>query len=131
MVKPYKKFRGRIIPSEHTQQALLISWADLVKGQYPELQLLFAIPNGGARSARAGAMLKREGVKAGVPDLCLPVARRIWHSLYIELKAGDGRLSEKQKDWVEALSQQGNLVAVAYSFEEAKGILVDYLEGRL
>ncbi len=76
-------------------------------------------------------MLKREGVKAGVPDLCLPVARRIWHSLYIELKAGDGRLSEKQKDWVEALSQQGNLVAVAYSFEEAKGILVDYLEGRL
>ena len=130
MVKAYKKFRDRVIPSEHTQQALLIQWADLVVNQYPELKLLFAIPNGGARSARAGAALKREGVKAGVPDLCLPVARRIWHALYLELKAGDGRLSDKQKEWIEDLDNQGNCVAVAYSFEEAKGIIVDYLEGR-
>lgn len=130
MVKAYKKFRDRVIPSEHTQQALLIQWADLVVNQYPELKLLFAIPNGGARSARAGAMLKREGVKAGVPDLCLPVARRIWHALYLELKAGDGRLSDKQKQWVEDLHNQGNCVAVAYSFDEAKGIIIDYLEGR-
>lgn len=130
-MKAYKKHGTRIIPSEHTQQTLLIQWADLVTGQYPELRLLFAIPNGGARSARAGAALKREGVKAGVPDLCLPVARRIWHALYMELKAGDGRLSDRQKQWIDDLHNEGNLVAVAYSFEEAKGILIDYLEERL
>lgn len=93
--------------------------------------MLYAVPNGGYRSARTAVALKREGMKSGVPDLVLPVARRHWHSLYLELKAGSGSLSENQKRWMEMLSEQGNLVAVAYSFEEAKGILIDYLEGRL
>jgi hypothetical protein len=131
LVKAYKKHNNRIIPSEHTQQSLLIEWSQLVEKQYPELRLLYAVPNGGLRSARTAAALKREGMKAGVPDLVLPVARRHWHSLYLELKAGSGRLSENQKRWIDLLSEQGNLAAVAYSFEEAKGILVDYLEGRL
>lgn len=130
-MKNFKIHKNRLIPSEHLEQTTLIKWAQLVEGQYPELRLLYAVPNGGARSARTAMALKREGMKSGVPDLVLPVARRHWHSLYLELKAGSGSLSANQKRWVEMLSEQGNLVAVAYSFEEAKGILIDYLEGRL
>lgn len=130
-MKAFKLHKNRLIPSEHAQQSTLIQWAQLVEKQYPELRLLYAVPNGGYRSARTAIAMKREGMKSGVPDLVLPVARRIWHSLYLELKAGSGSLSENQKRWIEMLSEQGNLVAVAYSFEEAKGILIDYLEGRL
>jgi len=130
-MKAFKVYKKRLIPSEHAQQSTLIQWAQLVEKQYPELRLLYAVPNGGYRSARTAIAMKREGMKSGVPDLVLPVARRHWHSLYLELKAGSGSLSENQKRWMEMLTEQSNLVAVAYSFEEAKGILIDYLEGRL
>mgnify|MGYP004433785991 CR=1 FL=1 len=40
------------------------------------------------RDARTAANLKRQGVKAGVPDLHLPVARGGYNGLYIELKVG-------------------------------------------
>src|SRR5262245_57218105 len=49
-------------------------------------RLCFAIPNGGARDVITAGRLKAEGVKAGVPDVCCPVARWRWHSLYLEFK---------------------------------------------
>ena len=36
---------------------------------------MFRIPNGGSRHPAEAARLKAQGVKAGVPDLCIPVAR--------------------------------------------------------
>ena len=61
-------------PESQEQQALF-SWAEYAKGLHPELGLLYHIPNGGKRDKLEAARLKLEGVKAGVPDLCLPVAR--------------------------------------------------------
>lgn len=49
--------------SEHDQQVAVVEWYDL--NGIP----VFAIPNGGIRHKRTAAMLKAEGVKAGVPDL--------------------------------------------------------------
>ena len=50
---------------EHREQAALFEWARYAGGRYPELALLFAVPNGGRRDAVTGARLKSEGVKAG------------------------------------------------------------------
>ena len=36
--------------------------------------LLYAVPNGGYRNAREAARFKAEGVRSGVPDLCLAVS---------------------------------------------------------
>jgi hypothetical protein len=73
-------------PSESAIQQALIEWVHWQRRTTPALGLLFAIPNGGARSLRTASRLKAEGVVPGIPDLCLPVARRGFHGLWIELK---------------------------------------------
>ncbi len=121
---------GRTIPSEHAEQAALIQWAEMAQGHRPELGLLYAIPNGGQRSLRVAISLKAEGLKAGVPDLCLPVARSGYHGLYLEMKAQDGRLSLNQRRWRDLLIAQGYGVAVTHGFDAARETLEDYLDDK-
>jgi hypothetical protein len=121
---------NRLIPSEHAEQSALIEWTALAQGNIPELGLLFAIPNGGRRHPAVAMAMKREGVKRGVPDLMLPVARCGLHGLFLEMKAADGRLSPEQKRWRDMLIAQGYGVAVAFSFEDAKTVLEDYLSDK-
>ena len=89
--------------------------------------LVFAIPNGGKRNAAEAAHLKRQGVKAGVPDLCLAVPRGAYHGLYIKLKVGTNKPTENQLAWLKLLKQHGYAVAVCYSAEEAKDVIDKYL----
>ena len=67
--------------SEHAEQVALFKWAEFAAARWPELTLMHAIPNGGHRNKITAARLKAEGVRAGVPDICLPVARGGWHGL--------------------------------------------------
>ena len=83
--------------TEHDEQAALFQWAELMAAQIPELRLMFAIPNGGHRHIGVARKLKAEGVKPGVPDIFLPVARNKFHGLFIEMKFGRGRLTKEQK----------------------------------
>lgn len=81
------------VPTEAQEQITLFSWAAVQA--IPELALLYHIPNGGSRHKAEAARLRAEGVRSGVPDLCLPVPRGGCHGLYIELKRlRGGRLSE-------------------------------------
>jgi len=116
---------------EHTEQCALFRWAEYQSHSYamPELALMFAIPNGGLRSKATAAKLKAEGVKAGVPDLCLPVARGEYHGLWIELKAGRNKPTPAQGAWHGHLSAQGYRVAVCYSWEAARDVIEEYLRG--
>lgn len=114
--------------SEADEQIALINWTNLYVNAYPELALLYHIPNGGWRHKATGVMLKRLGAKAGVLDLHLPVPRCRWHSLYIEMKFGDNKTSPAQKQWIAALREQGHRVEVCYSAEAAEQILMEYLD---
>ena len=115
---------------EDAEQATLLSWAAMQSGKYPELTLLFHIPNGGHRNAAEAARFKAEGVKAGVPDLFLPVARSGKHGLWIEMKRREGgRVSEHQSEWINNLREQGYAVEVCYGWEEASKVLLSYLGG--
>ena len=91
----------RTVPHEAGEQAALFAWARLAEKQHPELALLFHVPNGGRRDVIEAAHLKAQGVRAGVPDLCLPVARGGYHGLYIELKAARGRVQDTQREWID------------------------------
>ena len=103
--------------SEHQEQVALFEWAELQKCTMPELGLLFAIPNGGQRDAKTGAKMKREGVKRGVPDICLPVARGGFNGMFLEMKFGKNRLTKTQDEWITNLFDAGYFVAVAYGLK--------------
>lgn len=115
-------------PAEHVEAVMLMRAVTGAESDWPELRLLYAVPNGGLRSKRIAAQLKAEGVKAGVPDYCLPVPRGNYAGLYLELKRLEGgRVSPEQKDWLAALSEQGYATAIAHGWEEAFAVLRDYL----
>lgn len=118
--------------SEAQEQSRLIAWANEVSrlGVYPELARLYAIPNGGRRDKAEAAHLKRQGVKSGVPDLHLPVARGNYHGLYIEMKVGKNKPTKNQKEWINALKASGYAVEVCYSAAAARQIIVEYLQLR-
>jgi hypothetical protein len=113
--------------SEHTEQAALFEWAAWHQSKAAALNMLYAVPNGGKRDKRTAAMLKAEGVKAGVPDVFLPVARQGYHGFYIEMKVGRNKTSDEQKAWLAALEAEGYYTAVAYDWTAAARALVEYL----
>lgn len=113
--------------SEHEHQKTLFKWAGLNAKSHPELSLMFAIPNGGQRHMLVAAKLKAEGVKAGVPDICLPVPNEKYHSLYIELKAEKGRTSKIQDEWLSALQEQGHKAVVCHGWDAARQAIESYL----
>lgn len=117
-------------PTESVEQQCLFRWIAYQRALRPELDLLYHIPNGGKRGKAEAARFKTEGVKPGIPDLHLPVARHGHHSLYIEIKRRDGgRVSQAQRERITLLEAQGNRVEVCRGWEEAAEVLVDYLEG--
>lgn len=111
--------------SEHDEQVALFAAVKLWK--IPELQWLFAIPNGGARHPAVGRRMKDEGVRAGVWDIMLPVAKQGYHGLFLEMKYGDNKLSPKQEEFGEFVQLQGYCIRVAYSWEQALEILKEYI----
>lgn len=113
--------------SEATEQINLIRWCELQKCKYPELGLIFAIPNGGSRHKLEAANLKRQGVKAGVPDLFLPAAKGGFNGLFIELKYGKNKATDKQKEWINELGFQGYYAKICVGFEEAKNTILEYI----
>lgn len=117
--------------SEDVIQAQVITWAKSQAKVYPELTRLFHVPNGGQCHATVAAKLQGQGVKPGVPDLCLPVPRFGCHGLWIEMKSQDGRVSAPQKDWIAFLRSAGYRVEVCRSFDEARSVLLGYLDPKV
>ena len=112
---------------ESGQQEALFEWAGYQLGRMPELEYMHHVPNGGKRDAATATALKRQGVKAGVPDIVLPAVRAEYHGLYIELKAGKNTATNNQKRWLEFLRQQGYFTAVCYGWKIAAELIETYL----
>lgn len=100
------------IPTEHEEQRQFVQW---FRKSWPDVRI-FAIPNGGARSAATAGRLKAEGVMSGVPDMFVPA----W-SLWIEMKrTKGGSVSAEQKDWLQYLEGIGHKTIVCRGCEDAK-----------
>lgn len=116
------------------QNALLQAIAYNIYPQHPEAELIYHIPNGGARgrtraeAQRAGAQMTALGVKKGMPDLCLPVGRHGFRALYIELKnpKDSGHLSLEQLDRIMRLSLSGNFCAIVDSWQDGFDLVNAY-----
>ena len=118
-----------MIPTEHQEQCALVEWVDIQARTKPEIGLLFAVPNCARTSMGTARKLKREGLRKGVPDLMLPVAKRGMNGLFIEMKRQKGgRLSPEQKWWFVKLIEQGYAVHRCNGWEQARDAILDYLE---
>lgn len=99
----------------------------------PELEWLFAIKNAGHGDAIRGARSAAEGVKAGVPDLCLPVPSNSYFGLYVELKRPlapgkrAGTLGPDQDKWSKRLLASGYQWKLAFGWEAARDEILQYL----
>ncbi|MGI8766589.1 MAG: VRR-NUC domain-containing protein [Gemmatimonadaceae bacterium] len=124
------------VPTEHEEQVALLRWAFMSACRYPEMDDLYSIPNFSGRlgkvppvaAMRQAQKLNAEGRRKGVPDLHLPHARGMWHSLYVELKrVKGGTVSAEQRDWHERLTRAGHRVVVCRGWESARDAILEYL----
>lgn len=123
--------------TEHGEQAALFQWCALETKNYPQLRWLYAVPNGFFATPGQKAKMKAEGLKDGVPDVCLPYPKyglNKYAGLYIELKIEkrrnqqNGGCSEDQIEWLEYLNEVGYKAVVCYGWEEAKLAIEKYLK---
>ena len=112
---------------EELEQTYLFRWAKMNENKYPELKWMFHIPNGGLRSKTEAKRFKGAGVKAGVPDVFLPVAAELYHGLFIEMKSSKGRTSKEQEHWLSELEKEGYKTSVCHGWIEAAKEIIQYL----
>ena len=108
------------VPSEHIEQSLLVQW---FRRSYPNV-LIFAVPNGGARSKATAGKLKVEGVVPGIPDLFCPEWR-----LWVEMKRiKGGVVSHEQQGMIDYLQSVGYRAIVCKGAEDAKAQILEFLD---
>jgi hypothetical protein len=132
--------RDHLRPTEHQIQSALVDWIGWKEREIPLLRLLYAVPNGAGlrhtvRTTRSGKVvrfsaeankLRREGLRKGIPDMCWPVARGGFLSLYIEHKRNNEALSDAQGEIADLLREAGHKVCLSRSVDESIEIILDY-----
>lgn len=120
--------RRPAVDYEGKEQAALFNW---LMARYPAAaKLAYHVPNGGHRMKAVAARLKAQGVKAGVSDITLPMARGGYFGLYIEFKATpphDAAVSPSQMAFLQAVEAQGYLALVCRGFEAAREVIEGYM----
>lgn len=90
---------------ESQLQRACVQWFGL---QFPDIRpLFFAVPNGGTRRRIEAAMMKAEGITAGVADIVMLYPNNAYHGLCIEFKTEKGRQSDAQKLFQQKVERAG------------------------
>ncbi len=118
-----------ITATEHQEQAAVISWWYSAHGLYRlPIFALFACPNGGARDAITGSLLKAEGVRPGAPDLILAATTPAFSGMFLEMKKLDaGKPSNDQIAFKDYLLSVGYSAGVHYGAASAIKAIEEYL----
>ena len=122
--------RSKPIPHEHYDQVAIIAGLQFYISQYPVLEKVTAIPNGGLRKMVTAKKIKAEGGKAGVPDLVLMAGRRGYIGIAIEVKHGDNTASEDQKEYIAFLEEEGWYARVMNDVQAIIDTFVWYASGK-
>lgn len=118
------------VAKEGAEQQALFRYCAAEIGRYPQLTMLLHIPNGGMRNKKEAAILKREGVRKGYPDLALDYSNGKYHGLRIELKRVKGStISDAQKWWIRELNKNGYASAFCFGWADAWEFIKSYLDG--
>lgn len=114
--------------TEHAHQVALFCWAALNFERWPDLRLMFAIPNGGLRDKVVAANLKAEGVRAGVSDIMLPIPKGGYHGFFLELKVGKNKPSNDQLKFMADVKERGFIAHWFVGWESAAKAITWYME---
>ena len=137
-VRPFRAILGARA-TEHEHQVTLFEWSrhPHTLARYPQVSMLYSIPNGGHRHASTAAKMQREGQRPGMPDVCLPVAAFIsnaliyerirYAALYLELKVRENDVTDEQDAVMRELHAHGNAVTTAWGWQQAAAEIIDYL----
>jgi len=113
------------IGPESSEQILLFQWINL----HPKIApYAFHIAGERKCSPQYGSLLKKLGAKAGVADIFVAIPTKTFSGLWIELKAGKGRLTPNQKEFLDNMTSQGYLAVCCHGFEAAKEVIETYLK---
>lgn len=117
--------------SESKIQHVCVCW---FRQTFPNVaDLLFAVPNGGRRDGRTGAMMKYEGAVSGVSDLILLHPHGGKATLCIEMKvpkrkgSSAGKQSEQQREWQQLVEAHGSVYEVCHGIIEFVDAVCRYL----
>lgn len=111
---------------EHYLQVCLFY---LVETKYPDVYpMMFAVPNGGHRSAGVAGQMKAEGQRAGYPDIGIDIPTALYHGFRLEVKTDKGRPHKEQKDWQERLTKYGYLSLIGFGFDECWSMIEQYVQ---
>lgn len=116
--------------TEHKLQRDFFIWLSQYALDCPNLNLIHAIPNGGSRDKITAGQLKAEGVKSGIPDVCVPIPSGKYHGMYIEFKVKSNKPSEDQRITALMLDAQGYKVICVNCLEVAKEEFERYMYGQ-
>lgn len=109
-------------PSEAEEQITVVQYCDLK--DIP----IYHIANEGKRTYYTGTLLKRMGMRRGVPDLCVPLPKGKFHGFYIEMKSRKGKATNEQISWLKRLKDNGYATAICHGADEAINLINKYLQ---
>jgi len=119
-----------MVHEEELEQQAVIAWSKY----FEELKWMFAVPNGaflgGTKIQRINQMgrMKKAGLKVGVADLFLPVAKDGKHGMYIEMKKSKGgNVSADQKEFLSDMASAGYHCIIAHGAKEAIDEITEYM----
>lgn len=111
---------------EKNEQALFCRYCDL-KGIVC-VHIPNGFPIGGVNKFAYMNMMKAQGFKSGFPDLIVFAKNKKYNMLFLEFKREKkGVVSQKQKDWIEWLNNNGYFAKVVKGNREAVEVLEQYL----
>lgn len=113
---PRKRTAKRAAPERAIQVAVVKALRQHGRGC-----VWYSVPNGGYRHMHTAMKLKAEGTRSGTPDLCFVLSDG--RAAFLELKAEKGRQSPEQKIFEQEVTSLNALYSVAYSVDEAWGVL--------
>lgn len=110
------------------ESAIQISFMEWLSLQYPKIEkVTFSIPNGGQRKVWSGFRLKREGMKAGVPDIFMAYPFNGYPGLFLEFKVAGRTTTPEQKEMIRLLLERGYMVRLVFNLQDAIMATNDYL----
>jgi hypothetical protein len=124
---------SKIVTPEKDIQATFFSWRDMFKRNYPQLNAIFAVPNGIWTFKAVAKSMVRQGMTAGIPDvICAHPSRDgKFHGLFIEFKSETGETSEQQEFFLKYFSDLGYRTAICRNWWTAANLVNEHLGTRI
>lgn len=121
--------KPEIVPTEHQIQSAFFRHVFGKQAEDKRYKMIHAVPNGGLRSARTGAIMKREGVRKGIFDVYVMIPEKGFAGLVIETKKKGESLTPQQEEYLELYKEFGYLTAVCDNLRDMIDTLEEYLNG--